>query len=588
MATNDKQLIINSLEFDGIKENMKTFLKGNPEFLDYEFEGSSMSVFLDVMAYTTHYLGYHTNMVINESFLDTAVLRNSVVSHAKAIGYIPKSVTASNAIIKLSFDLSGLDIPTYIMVEKGQTFTSTVSGVAQTFTAIETTNIFPDEAGDFSGEITIHQGALKGVEWTYDAESETQQFLLRDAGADRDTITVTVNGIPWRNDRTLSDLDNDSLEFFLQEGLDSVTELYFGNTVFGKRPQNNQVIHMEYLQTRGVDGNYGSSLRDQVFSLDTAIAGTYDANRVIIETISVSSHGSAMESTESIRSTAPKSYERQNRAVTAEDYKTILLEAYPNIDSIAVWGGEDNVPPQYGAVFISIKPKYGLELSPLTKTKITDDILSKYNILAVTPLIVLPEYTFVDITTQVKYDALSTAMSAGELQTKIMDDVSAFFADELGQFRVTLRYSQLTGTIDAVDPSISNNLTSMKIYKKFYIQASNTIGNYVFKFNNPITPGATVSSVFGSVATGTQMALLDDGQGTILLYDIITESFLSTSQGSVNYDTGEIELIGFNPTIDDNSPISLYATPKSNDVHTLRNNLLILNSTEVEMITISE
>ncbi len=592
MATENNKLEISSLEFDGIKNNLKTFLKGNNELLDYDFEGSSMSVFLDVMAYTTHYLGFHTNMVVNESFLDTAVLRNSVVSHAKALGYIPKSITAPSAIIKLTFDLTGLDIPEYIMIEKGQTFTSSVQGVSYVFSALETTNIFPDESGDFTGEITVHQGTLKGLEWTYDALSEVQDFLIRDTGCDRSTIRLNIGndatqlGVPWRNDRQLSQLDATSSEFFLQEGLDSVTEIYFGNGIFGKVPQGGDRIVVTYLSTKGEIANYKSSLRNQVFSLDTAIAGLYDANRVVVQTVSVSSHGGEKEATENIRTTAPKFYERQNRAVTAEDYKNILLERYPNIDSISVWGGEDNDPPQYGAVFISIKPKYGLELSPLTKTEITDKILKEYNILAATPLIVLPEYTFIDIESKVKYDSIETSLSAGELQTTISNNIKDFFDNELGQFVVTLKYSQLMSIIDNSDVSISNNLTSIKMYKKFFSQASNTIGNYIFKFNNQITPGATVSSVFGSTGLGTQMALLDDGQGNILLYDIIAEGFLNTKQGTVNYETGEISLLGFNPIIDNNSPISLYATPKSNDIETLRNNLLILNSSDITMVSV--
>jgi hypothetical protein len=292
------------------------------------------------------------------------------------------------------------------------------------------------------------------------------------------------------------------------------------------------------------------------------------------------------ETTDSIRNTSPKSYERQNRAVTAEDYKSILLEKYPNIDSISVWGGEDNDPPQYGAVFISIKPKHGLELSPLTKQSLTKDILSKYNMLAINPIIVTPEYTYIDIDTTVKYNQLKTTLSSGELQAQIMEEVKSFFDNEIGQFKVNLRFSKLSQTIDESNVSISNNTTALKIYKKFYTQASNTVGNYIFKFNNKLNPGSAVSSVFGSTADGSQMALLDDGQGNILLYDIISEGFISTTQGTIDYENGVIELSGFNPVLDINTVISLYATPKTNDISTVRNNLLILNSTNVTLETI--
>jgi len=585
MAQNDKQLNISDLEFDKIKGNIKTFLSGQDTFTDYDFEGSGMSVMLDVMAYTTHYMGYYTNMAINESFLDTATLRNSVVSHAKTIGYIPKSITASEAIIKLSFDTTGQD-PSYIPIDKGTMFSSNVNGTTQQFVTLETVNIFPDETGDFSGEIKVYQGSMKSLTWTWDSNIQ-QQFFVPDSGCDRATLTLSVNGVHWENNQNLSELLPGSLTYFIQEGLDSVTELYFGNDIFGKIPRDGYELEVMYLSTNGEPGNYISTVQNQVFSLTNAIDGIYDTNKVTIETINISSLGTEKENIETIRTTAPKSYERQNRAVTAEDYKTILVEKYPNIDSISVWGGEDNDPPQYGAVFISIKPKHGLELSPLTKASLIDDVLSKYNMLAITPIIVTPEYTYVDIDTTVKYNPLKTTLSSGEVQTVVIEDVKEFFQEEIAQFQVNLRFSKLSQTIDAADSAISNSLTTLKIYKKFYTQSSNTVGNYIFKFNNKINPGSAVSSVFGSTVDGSSMALLDDGQGNILLYDIISEGFISTTQGTVDYDSGIIELNGFNPVLDINTVISLYATPKSNDISTLRNNLLVLNSTNVTLETIS-
>jgi hypothetical protein len=207
--------------------------------------------------------------------------------------------------------------------------------------------------------------------------------------------------------------------------------------------------------------------------------------------------------------------------------------------------------------------------------------------LAITPIIVTPEYTYVDIDTTVKYNPLKTTLSSGEIQTVVIEDVKEFFQEEIAQFQVNLRFSKLSQTIDAADTAISNSLTTLKIYKKFYTQSSNTVGNYIFKFNNKINPGSAVSSVFGSTVDGSSMALLDDGQGNILLYDIISEGFISTTQGTVDYDSGIIELNGFNPVLDINTVISLYATPKSNDISTLRNNLLVLNSTNVTLETIT-
>ncbi len=585
-STNPKALNLSNLEFDGIKKNIKEFMSGQDEFIDFDFEGSGMSVLLDVMAYTTHYMGFHTNMAINESFLDTATLRNSVVSHAKSIGYVPKSVKCSEAIVKLTFDTTGTD-PQYIIVEKGTQFISNINGVPLPFTNLDTVNIFADEGGEFSGEIKLSQGSLKGIDWTFDGVSETQKFIIDDPTCDRDAITVVIADWPWETNKVLSDLDKSSRAYFLQEGLDGVSEIYFGNGLFGRRPVDGQTINVVYLSTKGGAGNYVSTVQEQVFSLESTIAGAYTASTVVVDTVDISSLGSEQETTQSIKETAPRAYERQDRAVTAEDYKTILIEKYPNIEAIAVWGGEENDPPQYGAVFICIKPKHGLELSPLTKIKLTDEILSKYNMLAINPIITAPEYTYIDVDATVKYDPVLTSLSAGEVQTKIISEIEDFFEAELTQFKVTLRYSRLVQTIDSTDVSISNNLTSIKMYKKFFIEASNTVGNYIFRFDNAITAGSAVSSVFGNSEAGTQFALLDDGQGNILLYDISSEQFLNTEQGTIDYEKGIIQLSGFNPVLDTNTVISLYATPQSNDITAIRNNLLVLNNSNISMLSIN-
>ena len=586
VQTNPKALNLSNLEFDGIKKNIKEFMSGQDEFIDFDFEGSGMSVLMDVMAYTTHYMGFHTNMAINESFLDTATLRNSVVSHAKALGYVPKSANAAEAIVKLTFDTSGTD-PSYIIVEKGTQFISNINGVPLPFTNLNTVNIFADEGGEFSGEIKLSQGSLTALEWTFDATSDTQRFIINDASCDRDTMSMIIADWPWENNQILSELDNESAVYFLQEGLDGVSEIYFGNGLFGRRPTDGANIGVVYLSTKGDAGNYTSTVQEQAFALESTIAGAYTASTVVVDTVDISSLGSQQESTENIKNTAPRAYERQDRAVTAEDYKTILVEKYPNIESIAVWGGEENDPPQYGAVFICIKPKHGLELSPLTKTRLTDEILSKYNMLAINPIITAPEYTYIDVEATVKYDPVLTSLSAGQVQTKIISEIEDFFERELTQFKVTLRYSRLIQTIDSTDNSISNNLTSIKMYKKFFIEASNTVGNYIFRFDNAITPGTSVSSVFGNSEAGTQFALLDDGQGNILLYDIAGEQFLNTEQGTIDYEKGIIELIGFNPVLDTNTVISLYATPQTNDITAIRNNLLVLEKSNISMVSIN-
>jgi len=585
-TTNPKALNLSNLEFDGIKKNIKEFMGGQDEFIDFDFEGSGMSVMLDVMAYTTHYMGFHTNMAINEAFLDTATLRNSVVSHAKTIGYVPKSVKCAEAIVKLTFDTTGTD-PQYIIVEKGTQFISNINGVPLPFTNLDTVNIFPDEGGEFSGEIKVSQGALKGIDWTFDGVSETQKFIIDDSSCDRDTMSVVIADWPWETGKVLSDLNKGSRAYFLQEGLDGVSELYFGNGLFGRRPADGQTINVVYLSTKGSSGNYVSTVQEQVFALESTIAGAYTASTVTVDTVDISSLGSEQETTQSIKETAPRAYERQDRAVTAEDYKTILIEKYPNIEAIAVWGGEENDPPQYGAVFICIKPKHGLELSPLTKVKLTDEILSKYNMLAINPIITAPEYTYIDVDATVKYNPVLTPLSASEVQTKIISEIEDFFEAELTQFKVTLRYSRLVQTIDSTDVSISNNLTSIKMYKKFFIEASNTVGNYIFRFDNAITAGTSVSSVFGNTIASTQFALLDDGQGNILLYDISSEQFLNTEQGTIDYENGIIQLSGFNPVLDVNTVISLYATPQSNDITAIRNNLLVLNNSNITMQSIN-
>ena len=580
------KLSISQLDFDGIKTNLKRFLSNQSQFKDYDFEGSGMAVLMDLLAYNTHYLAYNANVAANEMFIDTADMRNSIVSLAKALGYTPNSATAPYADINVVVnDATG----STLVMSAGTQFTTTVDSLSYNFVTIGSNTISPiDNVYTFSN-LKIYEGTYVTYQYTYDSTDVDQRFLIQSASADVTTLTVQVQNSStdtvintYTKATSITELDSTSKVYFLQEAEDGKFEVYFGDGVTGKALTNGNIIILKYVVTNKTAANGASS-----FSLSGNIGGF---SNVTLTVNSNAANGAEPETNQSIKFNAPKSYAAQDRAVTVEDYKAKVKELYANTQSISAWGGEDAETPFYGRVYISINPKSGSTLTQTTKNSIIDS-LKRYSVASVTPVIVDPETTNIILTSTVKYDKTATSKTADTLKSETIEDLTAYNSNTLQSFDSMLRHSKLIEIIDDVDTSILSNITTLKIRKSF----TPTIGsstNYTVSFSNALynphsghnasAGGILVSSGFKIGSSANEYFFDDDGAGNIRRYYLVGDvrTYADNSAGTIDYATGAIAVNALNISSISNirglasTIVELTVTPNSNDIVPLRNQIL--------------
>ena len=450
------KLEISQLNFDQIKSNLKQYLSNQNQFKDYDFEGSGMAVLLDLLAYNTHYLAYNANIAANEMFIDTADLRPSIVSLAKALGYTPNSPRAPIADINVV--VNGATGATLTM-NAGTQFTTTVDGTNYNFVTIGSNVISPiDNVYTFSN-LKIYEGTYVTYNYTADTTDVDQKFLIQSENADTSTLSVQVQNSSsdtttntYTKATSITELDSDSKVYFLQESEDGKFEVYFGDGVVGKAIENGNIIILKYVVTNKTAANGASS-----FSLSGNIGGN---TNVTITVNSNAANGSEAETKESIKFKAPKSYAAQDRAVTVNDYKIKVEELYANASSVSAWGGEDNDTPFYGRVYIAIKAASGSTLTDTTKDDLVTQ-LKKFSVASVTPVIVDPETTSVLLTSNIKFDEKQTTKTSAEIKTLVTNAVTNYNTSTLQKFDSVLRYSKLLETIDDADTSILSNITTL-------------------------------------------------------------------------------------------------------------------------------
>jgi hypothetical protein len=467
MAAANSNVQLSNLDFDGIKENLKTYLKSQSTFQDYNFEGSALSTLLNVLAYNTHYNAYYLNMVANEMFMDTAVLRSSVVSHAKLLNYTPKSATSPKATV----NVIAYDVPTAsLTIPKFTKFASeAVEGINYPFVTTDsiTVNTVANTASFFDLEIT--QGEPISLTFTYTSATNLKSlFVLPDVNIDTSTLLIQVqDSISNTNIETYTLVQNitsvtpDSKVYFLQEGLTGNYEIYFGDNVLGKKLNDGNVVLVSYLVT---NGRLSSGANNFVL-LDTIGSGNNSVTSVVS-----ASEGKEKESIESIKYQAPKSYASQGRAVSYEDYITAIQQNNLgfSIGSVSVWGGEDNIPPAYGQVFISVKPTNGLTLSDSQKKRLVDDVIKPISVVTVKPTIVDPDYVFIKVIADVVYDQKQTTLTSNQIQQSVRQAIANFATQTLGTFNSTFSYSDLTLAIQNASSSILTNNCKINVIKKFF------------------------------------------------------------------------------------------------------------------------
>ena len=593
---------ITQLDFDNIKSNLKTYLKGQTEFTDYDFEGSGMTVLLDTLAYNTHYNAFMANMAANEMFLDTAVKRNSVTSHAKALGYTPTSAKAAVAYV----DVTVNDANTAsVTMPAGYAFSTTINGVVYQFVNTTARTIQPTSGIYVFSNIPIYEGTWVTTNYTVDVSDADQLFILNNDNVDISTLLVQIQTSASDTTLTTFTKANNLIEvtsttnaYFIQETLEGEWQVYFGDGVLGTALIDGNIVQLSYVVTNGTAANGA-----QTFTAGTGIGGFSNIN-VGLQT--AAADGAIPEEIEAIKFNAPFSYAAQNRTVTASDYKAIVPQLYSNVKAIAVWGGEYNSPAVYGKVYLSILPKTGTVLTTSTKASIVT-LLQNYNVVSVTPEVIDLEITKVVPTVNFKYDQNATAKTTEALASLITTAISSYSSSTLEKFETVFRYSVFTTIIDDVDSAVLNNITDIKISKTFKPTLASAL-KYTISFSNKLyhpysgyaadTTGTTAGGILSSTGftiTGDANTyyLEDDGVGVVNAYYISGAAkvyLTSGSVGTIDYTTGDIVLtklnVGTVGQVDglDSTSIRLTVKPASNDVVPVRNQILQIDTTNLSVV----
>ena len=600
MASNKLQ--ITDLEFDQIKSNLKSYLSAQTQFQDYDFEGSGMSVLIDMLSYNTHYTGYYANMLGNEMFMDSSSLRESVVSHAKHLNVMPTSVRTPTA--KLDFTFTPAGTPTSLTIAKDTKFTSSINGVSYKFVTNTTTAVPRSATGTYTATgVEIKEGKILNKSYTVNASDTAQRFIIPNANVDTTTLSVTVqNSSSDSTVYTYSDgnaVDVTTIKgtdkvFFLQEVESQKYEITFGDGAVGKQLSDANIIFIEYIVTGGTLANKAST-----FTASGSVAGLTSAN-YILTTSTDATGGADIQTTTSLKFLAPKLYQAQKRATTKDDYKAILLEQRPDIESITVYGGEDADPVQYGKVFIAVKPVGSASFSTAAKTAIKTDILKSSNVVTVIPELIDPIMYYLLIETTVNYDPVTNLTNENTLKTNINTSIQNYFQTNLEKFDQKFRYSKLVQDIDNTNNSVRNNKTTVKYQQRIIPGELGLTSTYTMNFNNVITEGSIVSTSF-TASDGITYSLVDVGgiikvakttSGVVdspAVYFTLPDG--TQNQGTIDYTTGKVVLNNFNPyTITDaTTNIKFTVTPSvnNNDITPLREQILTYDVTDTESIVIN-
>jgi len=599
MAVN---LNVTELDFDLIKNNIKGFLKSQGKYNDYDFEGSGMSILLDILAYNTHYNAMTAHFALNEAFLDSAQIRGNVVSHAKLLGYVPRSVIASSARINITVNNPiGTPPPSTLTLERGTKLSSVIDGEEFTFVVLESLTVNYDNVNNrfFYENVLIKQGKFRTMTYRIDEYLPNQKFEIPDEDIDTTTMRVRIRAHDNSTSHDiytlfteLTDVNSNSKVYFLQENSGARYEIYFGDGIIGSKPTSDNIVEIEYVYSNGEDSNGARN-----FEMVSEVGGNSD---ISIETLFASSGGSARETIESIRFNSPLTYITQNRAVTADDYKSIIVKNYGDIDAISVWGGEDSFPPDYGKVYICIKPRTGEVLSASEKEFIIENILKRKNVVSITPVMVDPQYTYISLETFFKYNPNLTDRTKAELESLVSDVISNYNDTDLKRFDGVFRYSKILKAIDNSDPAILNS--SMRIYMFKTVTPSSTSQNYYeLEFASPIYTSSSSESVVTTnsfLINGIEHYFADEpiansNTRQLYIYKNVAGNRVKVvaDAGLVYTTTGVVVVNNFKP--DTSSPIKFVALPNSNDLAPKRNQLLTIsqnNSTttgEIDTIAVS-
>ncbi len=603
-----------NLDFDQIKSSIKSYLRANSDFTDFDFEGSNLSVLIDTLAYNTYITAFNSNMVVNESFLDSASVRDNVVSLARNIGYVPRSRTAAQASIKFSVDATDTvgDVTSYydtLTLQAGLVCTGEQDNSSFIFSIPDdierTVTLVKDENNNTIGgnvnfdNITVYQGSYVTKKFTVDGSID-QKFILDNIGIDTSTLVVYVNnydpiagslenvgrGVLYKKVDNILNIDKNSEIYLIQEVQDEKYELLFGDGYFGKKLENGSVITINYIVTDGVSGNGpgGTAGSKGVFRFSGTLknpSGAIIASRTttVIETINRASNGGEIEPIDSIKYYAPRLYSSQYRAVTSRDYESIIQQIYPNTESVSVVGGEEVDPPQFGTVFITIKPKNGEFVSDFDKTQILSN-LKNYSLTGINQKIIDLKILYIELESYVYYND-SKVETINDLQSRVTTNLTKYSKSlDLNKFGGRFRYSKVLSVIDNIDDSITSNITRVRIRRNLNALI-NQFAQYELCFGNEFNvkkEGLNIKSTGFKISGVKDLVYLTDipnedektGIISIVKPDVTDSSntIIVKEAGTIDYVKGEIILTTINITSTErqNNIIEIQAFPESNDV----------------------
>ena len=581
-----------NLDFNTLRAQIKDYLRSNSNFSDFDFEGSNFSILIDTLAYNSYITAYNTNMAVNESFIDSATLRENVVSLARNIGYVPRSKKSAVATISFNVDVSSMTAQ-QVKLKAGLVALGSVQGGNYTFSIPDDITVTPNSNGIASFEnISIYEGNYLTKTFLVDSSQTNERYILPNANIDTSSIRVQVsdnNGILTYNAYTnIFDVNPESRLFLIQEVDDEKYQIMFGDNVLGKKPENGATISVSYIVTNGNEGNNAANF---TFSgnLVSNSGASIVSNISLITTTQSSENGDDIESIDSIKYLAPRVYASQYRAVTPNDYKSLIPFLYPNIDSVSAYGGEELDPPEFGKVYITVKPKNGEFLSAVAKDTIKSG-LKKYTVAGIKQEFLDLMYLYVEFNSTVSYDSgfISDRLN---LQSRILSAIETYAKSaDINSFGGRLKYSKLLSQIDKVDTGITSNITTLVIRRNM-IPAYNSIATYEVCYGNKFhadlegfnirSSAFKIDGVDGDIYM-TDFPNTDQLTGVVKFFVFVDGviTYINNNAGTVDYTKGEINLFPVNITSTTlSNRIEIEATPESNDIVAKENLYIVLDTT---------
>ena len=594
MAVNN-DLIIAGLDFDTIRANLRNYMASKPEFTDYDFGDSALGTLLDLLAYNTYYNAFYANMATNEGFIDTAQQYDSVVSHAKALGYMPTSARSASANVKMIFT-SSIANSTFrsISIPKNTRFTTVVNGASYQFVTPQSYTITANSAGGFDDYIRITEGYPLTHIYVFNRTSNTS-FVLPNENVDTTSITVSVTTGGNVQTYTLGDditsVNSSAQVYYIEADRQQKYKISFGDDILGVKPATSSIVTVNYRVCSGTSPNGANNY--------TLVDSTIDGQTsIFVEPIGRASGGASMEDIESVRFHAPRLYETQNRSVTGADYERILLRDNPDISSISVWGGEENEPPIYGKVFVCAKPKSGTLFSADRKNDIKNNI-RKYNVQSIDTEIVDPSYLYIVPYINIQYDPNATTKTPGELATSIASRIVSYEANYLSTFGKKFRFSRFLNYMDSTDDSIVSSDADIRLRKTFLPNLTSS-NSYTIKFSFGLQRLGSDKTIKGYTGYGCvtsssftyqgQTAYFDDnGFGTLRIYyrsaaGTNNRIYMNYNAGSVDYDKGIVTITDFLPTAIESDVVSIIVAPLDPNVSPVRNQIILMSQSVINII----